>query len=165
MPCCGSLAWSSARLVAAQGNRVFTFAANPPPLPAGAKAWEVNKYDATSDSWTSCAHAPHRPVCSRGVGEARYALVCRQEHADLARARLGRCLGHCHALGGRSRAAVDAALQWSARVRAQIRRDDRRLGDGYACCSACSLSDCPPPRLGLHCMGLGKMFLRGCHAR
>ena len=77
MPCCGSLAWSSARLVAAQGNRVFTFATNPPPLPAGAKAWEVNKYDATSDLWTSCAHALHRPVCSSGVGGARFVIVCR----------------------------------------------------------------------------------------
>ncbi len=51
-------------LVAAQGNRIFTFATNPPAY-SSSFTWalrNVNKYDATTDKWTSCARAPH-PLC------------------------------------------------------------------------------------------------------
>ena len=44
-------------LVAAQGNRIFAFATNPPAY-SGTFTWALrnaNKYDATADKWTSCA--------------------------------------------------------------------------------------------------------------
>jgi hypothetical protein len=52
---------SRATIVASQGNRIFTFATNPPGTGGPAKFKNVNKYDTATDRWTSCAHGPRRP--------------------------------------------------------------------------------------------------------
>ena len=52
---------SRATIVASQGNRIFTFATNPPGTGGPAKLKNVNKYDTATDRWTSCAHGPRRP--------------------------------------------------------------------------------------------------------
>ena len=65
-------------LVVAQGNRIFTFAANPPAYEGTftTTVRNVNKYDATSDSWTSCARIPRRPwLLHRTVELGRVCIV------------------------------------------------------------------------------------------
>ena len=52
-------------LVAAQGNRVFAFAASST-ASSGTQTHarkDVNKYDATADKWTSCARALGSGAC------------------------------------------------------------------------------------------------------